>query len=155
MFVFLPYKWHNERHKITRSNTERRFSLTREGVVATSYLPIFSLSSQYNHDHWILIGWLVLSLMVLLQNGSIHGKIMLLLTIKCLIGWLAMGLMGSKVDNFLKFWSKHQMQQKILNRIFKIPSHQEQIILSSSMNEKTYLQGFLEGVLEAIQVSSL
>ena len=29
------------------------------------------------------------------------------------------------------------------------------MILSSSMNEKTYLQGFLEGVLEAIQVSSL
>ena len=29
------------------------------------------------------------------------------------------------------------------------------MILSSSMNEKTYLQGFLEGVLEANQVSSL
>ena len=27
--------------------------------------------------------------------------------------------------------------------------------LSSSMNEKTYLHGFLEGVLESIQVSSL
>ena len=29
------------------------------------------------------------------------------------------------------------------------------MILSSSMHEKTYLQGFLDGVLEAIQVSSL
>ena len=46
------------------------------------------------------------------------------------------------------------MQQKILNRIFKIPSHQEHMIESPSMNEKPYLQGFLE-VLEAIQVSSL
>ena len=46
------------------------------------------------------------------------------------------------------------MQQKTLNRTFKILS-QEQMILSSSMNEKTYLQGFLEGVLEAIQVYSL
>ena len=44
------------------------------------------------------------------------------------------------------------MQQKTLNWIFKTPSHQEQMILSSSINEKTYLQGFLEGVLEAIQV---
>ena len=32
---------------------------------------------------------------------------------------------------------------------------QEQMILSSSMYEKPYLQGFLEGVLEAIQVFSL
>ena len=31
------------------------------------------------------------------------------------------------------------MQQKTLNRIFKIPSHQEQMILSSSMNKKIYL----------------
>ena len=40
------------------------------------------------------------------------------------------------------------MQRKTLNRIFKIPSHQEQMILSSSMNEKTYLQGFLEEFLK-------
>ena len=69
------------------------------------------------------------------------------------VSWMAM--MGSEVDNFLKFWSKHQMQRKTLNRTFKIPSHQEQMILSSSVNKKTYLQGFIEGVLEAIQVSSL
>ena len=35
------------------------------------------------------------------------------------------------------------------------PSYQEHMIILSSMKEKTYLQGFLEGVLEAIQVSSL
>ena len=64
-------------------------------------------------------------------------------------------LLGFDIDNFLKFRSKHQMERKTLNRIFKISSHQEQMILSSSMNEKTYLEGFLEGVLEAIQVSSL
>ena len=29
------------------------------------------------------------------------------------------------------------------------------MIISSSMNEKTYLEGFLKGVLEDIQVSSL
>ena len=63
--------------------------------------------------------------------------------------------MGSKVDKLLKFWSKYQMQQNRLNRIFKTPSHQEQMILSSSMYEKTYLHGFLEGVVEAIQVFSL
>ena len=64
-------------------------------------------------------------------------------------------LLGSDVDKLSKFWSKCQMQRKTLNRVFKTPSHQEQMILSSSMNEKTYLHGFLEGVLEAIQVSSL
>ena len=64
-------------------------------------------------------------------------------------------MMGSEVDSFPKFRSKHQMQRKTLNRAFKIPSPQGHIILSSSMNEKIYLQGFLEGVLEAIQVSSL
>ena len=63
--------------------------------------------------------------------------------------------LGFYVDKILKFQSKHQMQQKTLNRIFKSPSHQEHMILSSSTNEKTYLQGFLKGVLEAIQVSSL
>ena len=47
------------------------------------------------------------------------------------------------------------MQRKTLNQTFTIPSHQEHMILSSSMNEKIYLQGFIEGVLEAIQVSSL
>ena len=64
-------------------------------------------------------------------------------------------VLGSDVDKLSKFRSKHRMQRKILNRIFKTLSHQEQIILSSSMYEKTYWQGFLEGVLEAIQVSSL
>ena len=46
------------------------------------------------------------------------------------------------------------MQWNILNQIFKTPSHLEHMILSFSMYEKTYLQGFLEGVLEAIQLSS-
>ena len=66
--------------------------------------------------------------------------------------WL---LLGFDVDKPSIFLSKHQMQRKTLNRIFKTPSHQEWIIESSGMNEKTYLHGFLEGVLEAIQVSSL
>ena len=44
-----------------------------------------------------------------------------------------------------KFWSKHQMQRKILNRIFKIPSHREHMILSSSMNAKhTYRDSLKE-----------
>ena len=64
-------------------------------------------------------------------------------------------MLGSEVDNFLKFWSKHQMQRNSLNRIFKTLGHQEQMILSYNMYEKTYLQGFLEGFLETIQVSSL
>ena len=64
-------------------------------------------------------------------------------------------LLGCEVNKISKFWSKHQMQQNRLNRIFETPSNQEQMILSSSMNEKTYLQGFFEGVLEAIQVFSL
>ena len=64
--------------------------------------------------------------------------------------------MGSEVDNFLKnFYQNIKCSGKTLNRTFKIPSHQEQMILSSSMNDKTYLQGFLEGFLEDIQVSSL
>ena len=64
-------------------------------------------------------------------------------------------MLGFDVNKLSNFQSKHQMQWKILNPIFKTLSHQEQIILSSSMNEKTYLQGFLEGIIEAIQVSSL
>ena len=63
--------------------------------------------------------------------------------------------MGYEVDNFLKISIKTSNAAEFLNRIFKILSHQEHMILSSSMNEKTYLQGFLEGFLEAIQVSSL
>ena len=43
------------------------------------------------------------------------------------------------------------MQRNSLNQIFKILRHQEQMILSSNMYEKTYLKGFLEGVLEAIK----
>ena len=56
--------------------------------------------------------------------------------------------MESEVDNFPKILSKHQMQRKTLNRTFKIPSHQEQMILSSSMNEKTYLQVSLKEFLK-------
>ena len=56
---------------------------------------------------------------------------------------------------FRNFDQNIKCNGKTLNRTFKIPSHQEKMILSSSMYEKTYLQGFLEGVLEAIQVSSL
>ena len=58
--------------------------------------------------------------------------------------------LGFEVDKLLKFQSKHRIQRNGLNRIFKTPSYQEQMILSSSMYEKTYLDGFLEGVLEAI-----
>ena len=47
------------------------------------------------------------------------------------------------------------MHWNTLNRIFKTLRHQEQMIISSNMYEKTYLQSFLEGVLEAIQVSIL
>ena len=64
-------------------------------------------------------------------------------------------MMGYEVDNFLKISIETSNTAEFLNRIFKIPSHQEHMILSSSMNEITYLQGFLEGVLKAIQVSSL
>ena len=63
--------------------------------------------------------------------------------------------MRSKVDNFLKILIKTSNAMEFLNRLFKILSHQEKMILSSSMNEKTYLHGFVEGFLEAIQVSSL
>ena len=47
------------------------------------------------------------------------------------------------------------MQQNTLNGMFKTLRHQEQMILSSSMYEKIFLYSSLEGVLEAIQVSSL
>ena len=57
-------------------------------------------------------------------------------------------VMGSEVDNFPKFWSKHQMQYNSLNRIFKTPSHQEQMIISSNMYEKTYLQVSLKEFLK-------
>ena len=57
-------------------------------------------------------------------------------------------LMGSEVDNFLKFWSKHQIQWNSLNRIFKTLRHQEQMILSSNMYEKTYLQVSLKEFLK-------
>ena len=40
------------------------------------------------------------------------------------------------------------MHRKILDRIFKTPSHQEHMILSSSMNEKTYLQVSLKEFLK-------
>ena len=49
-------------------------------------------------------------------------------------------VLGSKVDKLSKFWSKHRMQRTRLNRIFKIPSHREQMLLSSSLYEKTYLE---------------
>ena len=47
------------------------------------------------------------------------------------------------------------MMGNLLSRIFKTLRHQEQMILPSNLFEETYLQDFLEGVLEAIQVSSL
>ena len=50
--------------------------------------------------------------------------------------------LGFYVNKILKFQSKHQIQQKTLNQIFKTPSHQEHMILSSNMNEKTYLHDF-------------
>ena len=59
-----------------------------------------------------------------------------------------MRVMGSEVDNFLKILIKHKMQQNSLNRIFKILSHQEQMILSSNMYEKTYLQVSLKEFLK-------
>ena len=64
--------------------------------------------------------------------------------------------MGSEVDNFPKFWSKHQMQRKknIESNIqnTKPPRTDDPIIYYVWEN---ILTGFLEGVLEAIQVSSL
>ena len=62
-----------------------------------------------------------------------------------------MRVMGSEVDNFLKFLSKHQMQQNSLNRIFKTLRHQEQMILSSNMYEKTYLQVSLKEFLKLLK----
>ena len=47
------------------------------------------------------------------------------------------------------------MQQNTLNWIFKTLRCEEQMILSNIIYEKIYLHGSLEGVLEAIQVSSL
>ena len=49
-------------------------------------------------------------------------------------------MLGFEVDNFLKFQSKHRMQQNSLNRIFKTLGYKENMILSSNMYEKTYLQ---------------
>ena len=40
------------------------------------------------------------------------------------------------------------MEPKTLNQIFKIPSHQEQMILSSSMNEKNTYMVFLKEFLK-------
>ena len=40
------------------------------------------------------------------------------------------------------------MQHKTLNRIFKIPNHNEHMILSSRMNERTYLQVSLKEFLK-------
>ena len=47
------------------------------------------------------------------------------------------------------------MQWNTLNQIFNTLKHLEQMILSSSKYNKIYVQGSLEGVFEAIQVSSL
>ena len=47
------------------------------------------------------------------------------------------------------------MQRNTLNLVFITLRHEEQMILSSRMYEKTYLQGSLEGVLKAIKVSRL
>ena len=63
--------------------------------------------------------------------------------------------MGSKVNNFFKILIKTSNAVEFLNRIFKILSHQEYMILSSTMYEKIYLLSSLERVLEGIQVSSL
>ena len=58
--------------------------------------------------------------------------------------------MGSEVDKPSKILIKTSNAEDKLIWIFKILRHQELIILSSSMYEKTYLYGLLEGVLEAI-----
>ena len=59
--------------------------------------------------------------------------------------WQVQVSMGYEVDKPSKFFIK------ISNAAEYIKSN-IQVILSSSIYEKTYLQGFLERVLEAIQV---
>ena len=60
-------------------------------------------------------------------------------------------MMGSEVDNFLKFLSKHQMQRNSLNQIFKTLSYQEKMILSSNMYDKTYLKVSLKEFLKLLK----
>ena len=64
-------------------------------------------------------------------------------------------LLGYEIDKSSKILIKTYLQIECIESDIKTSSHQEQMILSSSMYEKIYLQGSLEGVLEAIQVSSL
>ena len=59
---------------------------------------------------------------------------------------------ASEVNNFPKFWSKHQMQQNSLNRIFKTLRHQEYMNLSSNMYEKSYLQVSFKEFLKLLSV---
>ena len=57
-------------------------------------------------------------------------------------------LMRSEVDNFLKILIKTPNATEFLNQIFKTLRHQEQMILSSNMYEKTYLQVSLKEFLK-------
>ena len=50
--------------------------------------------------------------------------------------------------NVLNFLSKHPIQRNTWNQIFKTLRYQEQMILSSSMYEKTYLQVPLKELLK-------
>ena len=59
-------------------------------------------------------------------------------------------MISFEVDKLVKILIKTYNAVNNLNWMFKTLIHQEYMILSSSMYEKTYLKGFLEGVLEAI-----
>ena len=100
---------------------------------------------------WILFG-VLWGVHIPFRNLAYEG-ICLMASIKGMVMVTFCRLLRS--ITFQNFDQNIKCSGKTLNRTFKIPSHQEQMILSSSMYEKTYLQGFLEGVLEAIQVSSL
>ena len=56
--------------------------------------------------------------------------------------------MGFEVDDFLKILIKTLNATEFLNQIFKILRHQEKMILSSNMYEKTYLQVSLQEFLK-------
>ena len=63
--------------------------------------------------------------------------------------------MGAKVDKSFEFSIKTSNATEYIELDVQNIEAPKKIILSSIMYEKTYLQGSLEGVLEAIQVSSL
>ena len=64
-------------------------------------------------------------------------------------------VLGSEVYKPLKILIKISNTMNTMNQIFKMLWHQEPMILSSSMYEKTYLHDSLEGFLKVEQVSSL